>query len=58
LTRQRLLTRTGDNAEWRSHALRPGLRLTRRDRAGVGSLELFDADGRLALWRYSHSAIN
>ena len=53
LTSQRLLARTGDAAEWQIHALRPGLRLTRRDHAGVGSLELFDADGRQALWRYT-----
>ena len=53
LTDQRLLARTEDSAEWQNHALRAGLRLTRRDHAGVGSLELFDADGRLALWRYT-----
>jgi hypothetical protein len=29
------------------------LRLTRRDHAGVGSLELVDTGGRLALWRYT-----
>jgi len=53
LTSQRLLARTEDDAEWQSHVLRPGLTLTRRDHAGVGSLELFDTDSRLAQWRYT-----
>ncbi|MDR0577438.1 MAG: ATP-binding cassette domain-containing protein [Candidatus Accumulibacter sp.] len=53
LTDRRLLAGTGNAAEWQSHALRPGLRLARRDHAGVGRLELVDADGRLALWRYT-----
>jgi ATP-binding cassette subfamily B protein len=53
LTTWRLLARTDGDAEWQSHALRPESRLTRRDHAGVGSLELFDDEGRLALWRYT-----
>ena len=53
LTDRRLLARTADSAEWQLHKLQPGLRLTRRDHAGVGSLELFDAGGRLAHWRYT-----
>ncbi len=53
LTDRRLLARTADNAEWQHHDLRPGLKLTRRDHAGVGSLELFDANSRLAHWRYT-----
>ncbi len=53
LTDRRLLARTGDSPEWQSHPLREGLRLTRRDHAGVGSLELFDATGRQAQWRYT-----
>jgi len=53
LTDRRLLARTGDTPEWQSQPLREGLRLTRRDHAGVGSLELFDATGRLAHWRYT-----
>ncbi len=48
LTDRRLLARTGDSPEWQSHPLREGLRLMRRDHAGVGSLELVDASGRHA----------
>jgi ATP-binding cassette subfamily B protein len=54
LTHRRLLAKTGDDA-WQSHPLRPELKLMRRDHAGVGSLELVDAEGRLALWRYTLS---
>ena len=53
LTDRRLLARTADGDGWQSYPCRAGLRLTRRDHAGVGSLELFDGDGRLALWRYT-----
>ena len=53
LTDRRLLARTADGDGWQSFPCRAGLRLTRRDHAGVGSLELFDGDGRLALWRYT-----
>ena len=53
LTDRRLLARTANEADWQSFDLRAGLRLTRRDHAGVGSLELSDDQGRLALWRYT-----
>ncbi len=53
LTNQRLLARTGDAAEWQSHPLDPALRLTRHDHAGVGGLELFDINERIAWWRYT-----
>ncbi len=53
LTDRRLLAKTAQAADWQSHSSRAGLRLTRHDHAGVGSLELFDADARLALWRYT-----
>lgn len=56
LTDQRLLAKTAsaaDTASWQSYPCRAGLRLTRRDHAGVGSLELFDENGRLAIWRYT-----
>ena len=53
LTNQRLLARTGDAAEWQSHPLDPALRLTRHAHAGVGSLELFDTNERIAWWRYT-----
>ncbi|MFT3849980.1 MAG: ABC transporter ATP-binding protein [Propionivibrio sp.] len=53
LTSQRLLTRQSGAAQWQSYDFRDGLSLTRRDHSGVGSLELFDRNGRLALWRYT-----
>ncbi|MDR1710056.1 MAG: ABC transporter ATP-binding protein/permease, partial [Candidatus Accumulibacter sp.] len=53
-TGRRLLAGTASpGGEWQTHELRPGLRLERRDHAGVGRLELFGADGRRALWRYT-----
>jgi ATP-binding cassette subfamily B protein len=53
LTSRRLLAWTNETADRQSHTLRPELRLTRRDHAGVGRLELVDANGRLALWCYT-----
>ena len=53
LTTRRLLARQSGDAAWQSHDLREGLSLTRHDHSGVGSLELFDANGRLAIWRYT-----
>jgi len=56
LTDRRLLACTGPNADWQSHPCRAGLRLQRHDHAGVGSLELLDDTGRLAVWRYTLGA--
>ncbi len=53
VTDQRLLACDADPARWQSWELRPGLRLTRQDHAGVGQLELLDDQGRLAHWRYT-----
>ena len=53
VTSRRLLARAAGDAAWQEWAYRPGLVLQRRDHAGVGSLELLAADGRLALWRYT-----
>ena len=51
LTEHRLLARIGGRwSEWR---LAPGLRLRHGDHAGIGTLELLDAQGRLALWRFT-----
>jgi ATP-binding cassette subfamily B protein len=38
---------------WRSWPLSADLDLKAHDRAGVGTLELFGPDGRLAFWRYT-----
>jgi ATP-binding cassette subfamily B protein len=55
LSNRRLLAKAAGDAAWQSYALRDGLTLARRDHSGVGSLELFDAGSRLAVWRYTLS---
>jgi ATP-binding cassette subfamily B protein len=52
LTNRRLLASDGSNP-WQEWPLRADLGLHRFDHAGVGSLELCDATGRLAHWRYT-----
>jgi ATP-binding cassette subfamily B protein len=56
LTDRRLLTRSAADASWQTHGFAQGLSLTRRDHSGVGSLELFAENARLAIWRYTLSA--
>jgi ATP-binding cassette subfamily B protein len=56
LTTQRLLARSADDENWQAHTFHHGLTLTRRDHSGVGSLELLDANARLAQWRYTLGA--
>ena len=52
LTERRLLARAGDAPaqEW---PLAPGMALRLLDHGGVGTVELHDADRRLALWRFT-----
>lgn len=52
LTERRLLARTADGPaqEW---PLAPGMALRLLDHGGVGTVELHDADRRLALWRFT-----
>ncbi|RZI93798.1 MAG: ABC transporter ATP-binding protein, partial [Variovorax sp.] len=53
LTEQRLLAREGAG-QWREWPLtQPGLELQLVDHAGVGTLDLVSADGRLARWHYT-----
>ena len=52
LTNLRLLSRYSDGG-WQSWTCTPEQALRHHDHAGVGSLELFDANSRLALWRYT-----
>ncbi|MCZ8252395.1 MAG: ABC transporter ATP-binding protein [Hylemonella sp.] len=49
-TESRLLAREPGQTAWQSWDYRAGLQLTRHDHAGVGHLELSDAQGRLAHW--------
>ena len=53
ITNQRLLSRFPNETGWQSWDLRQGLTLTHHDHAGVGSLELRDAAGQLAVWRFT-----
>jgi len=53
VTNRRLLAGSTQDGNWQEWTYRPGLTLQRRDHSGVGSLELCDANGRLALWRYT-----
>ncbi|WP_371130410.1 ABC transporter ATP-binding protein [Nitrosospira multiformis] len=56
VTNQALLASPGaaqEGAAWRRWVYQPGLRLIHHDYSGVGSLELVNADSRLACWRYT-----
>ena len=53
VTNRRLLAHTPGEAGWNEWPLRDGLKLNHHDHVGVGTLELVDAQGRLATWRYT-----
>ncbi len=53
LTDRRLLACAAGQSDWQAWPLRAGLSLHRHDHAGVGRLELHDAGGLLAGWRYT-----
>ncbi|GAB3268796.1 ABC transporter ATP-binding protein [Chitinimonas naiadis] len=53
LTDQRLLARPHGQTQWQSWPLSATQDLKHHDHAGVGALELYDAQGRLAGWRYT-----
>ncbi|CAG0993589.1 putative ABC transporter ATP-binding protein [Rhodocyclaceae bacterium] len=53
VTDRRLLSRAPDGTDWSEWAYREGLACHLHDHAGVGTLELTDASGRLACWRYT-----
>jgi ATP-binding cassette subfamily B protein len=55
VTDQRLLARSPGDTNWREWPLHAGLTLNHLDHAGVGTLELLDANGLLATWRYTLS---
>lgn len=51
VTDRRLLVNNGET--WREWQLAAGLNLNHHDNAGVGTLELLDQNGRLAVWRHT-----
>lgn len=53
LTNLRILARSGTDTDWQAWHYGPGLSLHRHDHAGVGSLILDDANGRLYSWHYT-----
>jgi ATP-binding cassette, subfamily B, bacterial len=53
LTNNQILAKAHEDTSWQSWSLRKDLRLLRHDHAGVGSIELFDGESRLAHWRYT-----
>ncbi len=53
VTSRRLLARATHGTGWQEWTFRPDLRLSHRDHAGVGSLELFDRAARLGSWRFT-----
>jgi ATP-binding cassette subfamily B protein len=53
VTDRRLLARSPGETQWCDWPLRAGLALHHHDHAGVGHLELVDAEGLLAAWRFT-----
>ena len=53
VTNRRLMARAPGESSWRDWAWRPGLVLQHHDHAGVGHLDLVDAEGLLASWRFT-----
>ncbi len=53
VTNRRLLARAPGEQAWREWAYREGMALRHHDHAGVGHLELVDAHGLLASWRFT-----
>ncbi len=56
VTNTRLLAMSSDDASLRAWPYQTGLRLSRSDHAGVGTLELCTTDARLAQWHYTLAA--
>ena len=52
-TRTLLLTRQKFTLEGQEWILSPGMELRLSDHAGIGTLELLDAQGRIAVWRFT-----
>jgi ATP-binding cassette subfamily B protein len=53
VTDQRILSCAHEQASWQHWAFRDGLELRHHDHAGVGHLDLVDASGLLATWRFT-----
>ncbi len=53
LSNSRILAKSHQEKSWHDWPYRKGLTLQRHDHAGIGTLELFDGEARLACWRYT-----
>jgi ATP-binding cassette subfamily B protein len=53
VTDKRILSTTESDGRWQGWFYRSGLKLTRSDQSGIGSLELLDDTSLLAKWRYT-----
>ena len=53
VTDRRILARAPGETQWRAWQFRAGLRLQHHDHAGVGHLDIVDATGLLASWRFT-----
>ncbi|MES2117465.1 MAG: ABC transporter transmembrane domain-containing protein, partial [Pseudomonadota bacterium] len=53
VTAERIVARAPGAKAWQQWPFRPGMALRHHDHAGVGHLELVDASGRLAAWRFT-----
>ena len=53
LTNQRILVLSNKNSAFLSWPLQPDMTLQLHDHAGVGTLQLFNDQGRLAVWRFT-----
>ncbi|MDR2154378.1 MAG: ABC transporter ATP-binding protein/permease [Burkholderiaceae bacterium] len=53
VTNRQVIARFPSETTWRSWDIQSGLALTHYDHAGVGALQLQDATGQLAVWRYT-----
>jgi ATP-binding cassette, subfamily B, bacterial len=53
VTNRRLLACTGSQSQWQAWDYRADLVLHHHDHAGVGHLDLVDAQGQLATWRFT-----
>ncbi|HJV68354.1 ABC transporter ATP-binding protein [Ideonella sp.] len=56
LSERALFAHLGDGGPWQRHELTPNLTLHHHDHAGVGTLELADADRLIARWRFTLGA--
>ena len=53
LTDRALVAKAAGDADWHRHSLGADTRLELHDHAGAGALELFEADCRLDVWRFT-----